>query len=592
MSKKVIVLGAGYAGIEAALTLQKKKKKEDDIEITIIDKNTYHTLLTELHEVAGNRIREEGVIVPLRDIFKYSDVKIVQDEINGIDFENNKLLSSSREYHYDYLILAAGSEPNFFGIPGIQEHAFTIWSYEQAIRIREHIRECFVKASQEQDKAKREQLLCFVVGGGGFTGVETIGEIANWVKQLCREYGVDRNEVKLILVEALGSILTNLKERGAKKSMDYLVNKLGVEVLLNSAVSSVTADHVEIKTGRVIPTKTLIWTAGVKANSLAEKLDINRSRASRIVVNEYAQTQYKNVYSVGDISAFSTGENQILPALVESAMQTGKGAALNILADIRGKEKEKIKPKLHGVMVSVGAFFAQSNIMGRELPTWLSILMKYMVNIHYLFGIGGFELVIRYLKDELLFKQQDKFLLEKHYSVMTPAFWLVPIRLFLGYKWLMEGIEKVQQGWFTKALLAGLPGADAGSSASVTDTGETVFRIISEHTPGWYAWIATNIVIPNAILFQVLIVLAEIGIGLALLSGTFTFIAALGSLALNVNFLLSTGMYEYDWWFIPAALCLLGGAGRAFGVDHYLMPYLMKQWRYFVRNRKIKLWLR
>jgi len=273
-------------------------------------------------------------------------------------------------------------------------------------------------------------------------------------------------------------------------------------------------------------------------------------------------------------------------------MQTGNGAALNILADIRGKEKEKIKPKLHGVMVSVGAFFAQSNIMGRELPTWLSILMKYMVNIHYLFGIGGFELVFRYIKDELLFKQQDKFLLEKHYSVMTPAFWLVPIRLFLGYKWLMEGIEKVQQGWFTKALLAGLPGADAGSSASVTDTGETVFRIISEHTPGWYAWIATNIVIPNAILFQVLIVLAEIGIGLALLSGTFTFIAALGSLALNVNFLLSTGMYEYDWWFIPAALCLLGGAGRAFGVDHYLMPYLMKQWRYFVRNRKIKLWLR
>ena len=200
MSKKVLILGAGYAGIEAALTLQKKKKREDDIEITIIDKNSYHTLLTELHEVAGNRIREDGVIVPLRDIFKYSDVKIVKDEINGIDFENNKLISSSAEYPYDYLILAAGSEPNSFGIPGIEEHAFTLWSYEQAIRIREHIKDCFAKASQTQDKAKRQQLLCFVVGGGGFTGVETVGEIAQWVKKLCREYDIDRSEVKLVLV--------------------------------------------------------------------------------------------------------------------------------------------------------------------------------------------------------------------------------------------------------------------------------------------------------------------------------------------------------------------------------------------------------
>jgi len=242
--------------------------------------------------------------------------------------------------------------------------------------------------------------------------------------------------------------------------------------------------------------------------------------------------------------------------------------------------------------VSVGAFYAQSNIMGRELPAWLSILMKYFVNIHYLFGIGGFELVMRYIKDEFLFKQQDKLLVEKHYSVMRPAFWLVPIRVFLGYSWLMEGIEKVQQGWLTKAMLAGLPGADATSSASVTESGETVFRIISEHTPSWYAWIANNLVIPNALIFQILIVIAEIGVGLALISGTFTFIAALVSLGLNINFILSTGMYEYDWWYIPAALCLLGGAGRAFGIDHYLIPYLTRQWRYFIRNRKIKLWLR
>ncbi|MBZ0098766.1 MAG: hypothetical protein K8F30_06760, partial [Taibaiella sp.] len=110
-------------------------------------------------------------------------------------------------------------------------------------------------------------------------------------------------------------------------------------------------------------------------------------------------------------------------------------------------------------------------------------------------------------------------------------------------------------------------------------------------TPGWYAWIANNIVIPNALLFQILIVISEIALGLAFITGTFTFIASLASIGLIINFLLSTGFYDYNWWFIPAALCLLGGGGRAFGVDYYLIPYLMRQWRYFARNKRIKLFL-
>jgi NADH dehydrogenase len=588
MPKRIVVLGAGYAGIEAALSLHKKKKKNDDIEISIIDKNEYHTLLTELHEVAGNRISEEGIKVPLKDIFRYTDVKVIKDEIDNIDFKNNKLLSKSDSvsYSYDYLVLALGSQPNFYGIPGMEEHAFTLWSYDDAVTIREHIKECFRKASLEKNPSKREALLTFVVGGGGFTGVEMIGELGQWVKALCREYGIPRSEIRLMLVEALAKILSNLKDKGIQKSMNYLQNKLKVEVLTNSPITRVGANSVELKTGRVIKTSTLIWTAGVRASCVSDRIECGKNRACRINVNEYAQTPYPNVYAIGDMSAF-VADNQTLPALVEAAIQTGKGAAHNIIAEIRGKEKEALKPKLHGVMVSIGSFFAVSDIMGHQFSRLVSIILKYMVNIHYLFGIGGFELVFRYLKHELLEKKQAKFLVENHYSVMTPAFWLVPIRLFLGYSWLMEGIKKVNEGWLTNAMLAG-KAADAASSASATETGEKVFRIISDHTPFWYAWIADNIVIPNALVFQVLIVLSEIAIGLALISGTFTFIAGIAALGLNINFLLSTGLYEYNWWYIPAALCMLGGAGRAFGVDHYLIPYLMRQWRYFVRNRRIK----
>ncbi|MCX7921858.1 MAG: FAD-dependent oxidoreductase [Clostridia bacterium] len=588
MPKKVAVLGAGYAGIEAALTLYKKKKK-DDIEITIIDKNPYHTLLTELHEVAGNRISEDGVIVPLRDIFKYTDVKVIKDEINNIDFDNNKLVSDSEEYSYDYLVIAAGSQPNYYGIEGMEENSFPLWSYDNAIRIREHIKECFVTASQERSPQKRKTLLSFVVGGGGFTGVEMVGELALWVKQLCKEYMVDPSEVKLVLVEALPNILANLKPKLAEKTMNYLTKKLKVEVLTNCAITKVTPTTVELKDGKVIPTKTLIWTAGVRAACITDEIRVDKSKACRIKVNAYAQTQYENVYAIGDISAFMVGDST-LPALVEAALQTGKGAAKNILADIRGEEKKKLEPKLHGVMVSVGSFFAVSDIMGHQLPRLLSIIMKYMVNIHYLFGIGGFELILKYLKHEFLSKKQEKFILEKHYSVTTPNFWLVPIRLFLGYSWLMEGIKKLNEGWLTKAMLAGTP-VDSTSSASVTEAGEKLFRIVSSHTPSWYAWIADTIVVPNAQLFQIMIVLSEIGLGLAFISGTFTFIAAIAAIGLNINFILSTGLYDYNWWFIPAAMCLMGGAGRAFGVDYYLIPYLMRQWRYFVRNKSIKPWL-
>lgn len=590
MPKRVVILGAGYAGVEAALTLFRKKKEADDVEITLIDKNSYHTLLTELHEVAGNRISEEGVIVPLRDIFKYTDVKLIRDEIQNIDFEGSRLVSKSNEYQYDYLVFATGSQPNYYGIPGMEEHSFSLWSYEDALKIRQHVRECFIKASQEGDPEKRKALLTFVVGGGGFTGVEMIGELALWTDDLCREYGISRFEVRLVLVEALSTILSNLKEKSIKKSVNYLTRRLRVEVMTDSPITRVTSDTIELKAGGKLMTNTLIWTAGVRASCICDGIDGGKNKACRVLVDEYSQTEFKNVYAAGDVSAFIQ-EGQTLPALVEAAIQTGKGAALNILNEIRGREREALKPELHGVMVSIGSYFAVSDIMGKQFPRWISILLKYLVNIHYLFGIGGFELVARYLRHELLEKRQDKTILEKHWSVTTPTFWLVPIRLFLGYSWLVEGYNKILDGWLTTAMLAGKAAADAGSSASVSETGETVFRIVSDHTPGWYAWIADNLVIPNALLFQVLIVLAEVGIGLALISGTFTFIAALAALALNVNFILSTGLYDYNWWYIPAALCLLGGAGRAFGIDYYLMPYLMRQWRYFSRNRRLKLFL-
>lgn len=588
MSCKVVVLGAGYAGIEAALTLHKKKKKSDDIEIILIDKNPYHTFLTELHEVAGNRIDEDGVTVSLNKIFRYTDVRVIQDEIKNFDFENNKISSERCEYSYDYLVIATGSNPNYYGIPGMKENAFSLWSFEDAVRIRDHIKDCFVKASQEIDPDVRKKLLTFVVGGGGFTGVEAIGEIAIWVKSLCREYGIKRTEVSLYLIEALPDILNTMEEKNRKKATRYLKNRLKVEVLTNTAITSLDGDKLQFANGDSIITSTVIWTAGVKACNMTNNMNLPKGHACRIEVDEYTLVKgFDNVFAVGDVALFNH-EGHILPAMVETAIQTGKAAAKNILHSIRGEEKKKLEPKYHGMMVSVGSYFAVAEIMGVSLNRLFAVIIKHLVNLHYYFGIGGFELVFRYLKYEFLHKRQDKLMLEAFITRTTMLIWLVPLRLFIGYYWIMEGLKKAWDGWFVIEMLAGRA-TDAEATASLTEEGHKVFRIITENTPSWYEWIAETFILPYPMLFQYLIVITEIGLGLAFITGTLTIPAAVVGLGLNVNFLLSTGMYPETYWLIPAQIAMFQDAGKSFGVDYYLMPYLMRQWRYFVRNRKIKL---
>ncbi|PKM90844.1 MAG: pyridine nucleotide-disulfide oxidoreductase [Firmicutes bacterium HGW-Firmicutes-12] len=623
MVKKVLIVGAGYAGIEAALTLNKKRKK-DEVEITLVDKNEYHTLLTELHETAGNRVSEEAIRIPLGRIFKYTGVKVIKDEIKSFDFENNKLHSKNKEFSYDYLVMAMGSTPNFFGIPGLKENAFTLWSFDDAVRIREHIKNCFILAEHEENEQERKRLLTFVVGGAGFTGVEMIGELALWTKDLAKEHDIKNREIRLIIVDMMSRILSNLSEKNAKKAHKYL-KKLGVEILLNTPIKEVNAEG--FSTGeQFIDTKTLIWAAGVRSAEEVDEMAMEKlGGPKRLKVDEFCRTKFENVYAVGDIGATMDEQGKPQPAMVENAIQTGRGAAKNILKSIRSQEPEIVTVKMHGTMVSVGNFFAVSDIMGRELPVWLSIIMKFMVNIHYLWEITGFWGVARYLYHELLERRQRKLIIEQHWSTRIQAWWLVPVRLFLGWAWLYEGIKKIGEGWFLSPKLATffgyatgtdantaatpLAGAEAteGAVEGAAATVQTLFNldlgfinIILEKTAdmifridfGPVNWFIENIVLANdttQMVFQIGVVVAEIVLGLALLSGTFTFLAALASIALTANFIMTTGIYEKTWWMIFAAIACMGGAGRAFGVDYYLIPYLNNVWEYLWKNHRFSL---
>lgn len=607
MSKQthIVILGAGYAGVHAAKKLAKKYKKNDDIKITLIDKNPYHTLMTELHEVAGGRVHEESVKVELSEIFHRTKVNVVVDRIENVDMEKQAVQTTHGEYTYDYLMIGMGNEPAYFGVPGVKEHGFSLWSLEDALKLREHIEYKFRAASLERDAAKRKEMLTFVVAGSGFTGIEMAGELLEWKTTLAREYRVNEEEVSLLVVEAAGTILNMLDRKQADKAERYMT-KHGMKILKNSPIVEVTPENITLKSGEKIQTQTLIWTCGIQNNADCLAYGLDTARANRLQANIYMQsTKYENVYLVGDCAYVEEEPGKGNPQIVEAAEQTAKTAANNIIASIENKEKQAFKSSYHGFMVSIGGKYCVANLMGIKLSGLFAMLAKHLVNMIYLFGILNIPAVYRYLQHEFFDIKENRNILRGHLASKGNRLWLIPLRLYVGFLWLFEGLAKLcgQGTWdeavnalFTKGEWLFTIGADSwtkagninmpfswlqdgvtGASAAVEGAAEAATPILSS-MPKFYEAIM-KIMIPNQGMcqfFQTMVVLIEIGIGLALIVGLFTWIAAAVSAFMTVNFILSA-MAGYDiLWYTCAGIALMSGAGRTFGLDYYVMPWITK----------------
>jgi NADH:ubiquinone reductase (H+-translocating) len=582
--KKIVILGAGYAGVEAAKVLSKKFKKDHSVEITLIDANPYHTLLTELHEIAGRRTDKESVMVDLYNVFKATKVNVVRDKIESIDYEARTLTSGKETYKYDYLVLGCGAEPAFFGVEGVKEYGFTIWSLKDALKIREHIENSFQLAKEEKDVVKRKELLTFVVAGAGFTGIEVVGELFEWKNILCEKHEIDPKEVNIINVEALPSILPILKPSLQNKAENFLVKK-GVKVMKNAPIVKATPNSIVLKDGQVINTGTLIWTCGVQGNSFAVSTGLTQGKRNRIQVNDYMQSMDKEeVYAVGD-NAYYEIDGKPIPQIVETALQTGECAAHNIAAAITKTEKKKFVLNTHGFMVSLGSHYCVAELMGTPLSGFLAMASKHLVNLHYLWGVGGLRLVWNYMLHEFFHMKNNRSFVGGHLAHKTHTSWAVLLRLFVGVMWLIEGIKKVQEGWLDPAVIkivqvAGTSGASAaeGAAEGAAQAAPVVTPILAS-PPAFYQWFTDAVVAPNAHLFQLAVTFTEIGIGLALIAGLFVFFASFASMFMVANFVLSA-MAGYDiLWYLFSAIALMGGAGGAFSLDYYVQPWIKKVWK-------------
>ncbi len=466
---RIVIIGAGYAGILTAKKLARKFKKDAGTSVTIIDKNPFHTMLTELHEVAAGRVEEDSIRISLKKVFAGRKVQFVQDFVESVDFGKKTVLGRNGSYEYDYLVMAAGSRPVYFCIPGAEEHSLPLWSYEDAIRLRERILDRFRQAASEIDGLKKRRLLTFYVVGAGLTGVEMAGELAEYVPILCDRFEIDRKEVSLFNVDLLPRVVPILPEKLSARIQRRL-EKMGVGMLLNTRVAEIGADYIDLSIEEKVSRHsagTVIWVGGIESSHVTVKAGetVPCDRRGRLKTDKYLRCiDDENFYVAGDnINYIPEGESEPVPQMVENCEQSADTVAHNIYVSVTGKGGlEEYKPKFHGTMVSLGGRYAVARVglPGKmiNLPSFLAMFAKHFINIVYFVQVLGWNKVFSYLKHEFFTIRNKRSFVGGHLSNRTPSFLLVPLRLWLGAVWLFEGVMKIVDGWFSSPKLKGFFG--------------------------------------------------------------------------------------------------------------------------------------
>ncbi len=594
-STKIIVLGGGYGGILTAKKLEKKLKKSD-VEITLIDKKSYHTMLTELHEVAAARVPEDAIKIDLKKVFTGRKVDVVLDEITKVDFDNKTLVSENNKYEYDYLVVGTGSKPTYFGIPGAKEYTKGLWSYEDAVELREHILKMFRLASIETNEQRRKELLTFIVVGAGFTGVEMIGELGEWKDRLCKEFYIDVNDVNLYVVDVLPKVLPifpdNLIDKAEKR-----LKKLGVQIYTGNNITGVEEDKVILGSGEEIKAQTVIWAAGVEGSDLANSLETEKNGRGRIVCNDHLESvDHKNVYVVGDnVFMIPKTHERPVPQMVENAEHSASLVAKNIIADIKGGERGVYDPQFHGAMVCIGGKYgvAHLGLPGKffGLSGFLAMVVKHFINLIYFIQVAGFNKIWTYAMHEVFHVPDRRSLFGGHFSKASPNFWLVPLRIFVGYKWLVEGLHKLP-GIIAdpnNIFLIPAPVVEGVSGASewVEEGAEAVVALpVPEFIQSMVDWsMNAMFYTPDggftglATVFQTAMVLGEVIFGALLIVGLFSAFSSLATIMMGVM-IWSSGMAPTEMlWYLVASCALVGGSGSTLGLDYYALPILKNVWK-------------
>lgn len=393
--KQVVILGAGYGGLRAALKLERLLKNKTDWQILLIDQYDYHQLKTELHEVAADRTNVETVKISIAKLLKGKNINFIQAEAINVDFAQNLVTTTKGKIKYDKLVIALGSETEFFGIPKLSKQAFTLSSVDDAMRIKKHIHDIFSQARNEQDEAKRRALLTVVIGGGGFTGVELATELVDYMSKLCKKFGIAFGNTQLLVIEAGENILAGFDPE-LVNSAERTMKAKRIKLMLRTPCVSVEDDSVNLKTEEKIPTHTIIWTGGVRACDLVAEAGLKYGPRSRVVVNPFLESvDHFGVYVIGDNAlVMDPKTNRPIAPTAQLALQQADCAALNIYAEIAGIKRIRYTPKVAGQFVSLGDRNAVGWVWRFKVTGFLAWFLKRMTLVRYLLSLDGVRLAL------------------------------------------------------------------------------------------------------------------------------------------------------------------------------------------------------
>lgn len=380
----VIIIGAGFAGLETARGLA-----NSPVHITLIDKRNHHLFQPLLYQVAIAGLLPSQIASPVRTIFrKQKNLTFQMGEVTEINLKEKFVKLEGSAIGYDYLVIAAGGRTNFFGFDTLEKHGLQIKDLETAVKTRNHLLSMFEQASHEGDAEKRKAMLTFVIVGGGPTGVEAAGALAELISHVMRkDYPkVNLKEAKVILVEA-GAHLINPYPDELRQATKRLLEKKNVEIRLNTKMKNYNGQRVDFEDGSSIETQTLIWTAGAKMVELFDSLGVEQASMGRVRVTPTLQLPaFPSTFVIGDAAFLVNGNGQPLPMLSTVAIQQGKHTAKNIRHAIENKDLIPFHYKDPGLLATIGRNAAVARIFGISFSGFIAWVIWVFLHIYRIIG--------------------------------------------------------------------------------------------------------------------------------------------------------------------------------------------------------------
>jgi NADH:ubiquinone reductase (H+-translocating) len=399
--KRILILGGGFAGLTVAMELERKLARDPSIEITLINRENFFLFTPMLHEVAASDLDLTTIVNPVRKMLRH--VNFLAGEVDQIDLEQKRVVvSHGFDHHphsleFDFLVFGLGAITNTYGLPGVREHALTMRSLGDAMQLRNHVIAHLEEADSDCCDKKIESLLTFAVAGGGFAGVETVAAINDFVRRALSSYPhISEDMVRVILIHA-GPVI--LPELGTSLGVyaEKILARRKVEIRLNTKIEGFSDGAVRLTDGTMIPTHTLVWTAGTSPNPLLEAIP-SAKEGGRLLVTEFLELQgWLGVWALGDCSAIPDRRTgKFHPPTAQHALRQGKIAAHNIIASIRGTEKKRFDFSTIAQLATIGRRTGVANILGFNFSGFIAWWLWRTI---YLFKLPRFEKKLRVALD-------------------------------------------------------------------------------------------------------------------------------------------------------------------------------------------------